>query len=115
ALDPMQQLLAAFDPSASTMQSTSAPSSATTSNVAGTSTTSGMSFPSLSPDTLASLISLQGQQWALNGSQGQPASNGDGQFSQSQFDSALGASANATAVGLANALDPNASGSINQS
>jgi hypothetical protein len=121
-LDPMQQLLAAFYPSDSAAPSTSAASSSATASSATTS--SGSSSVGFSADTMASLISIQGQQWSPDNSVASQAqslftqfdANGDGQISQSEFESVFGSNADMSKVdGLFSALDANGDGSISQS
>src|SRR5882757_9356027 len=123
ALDPMQQLLAAFYPSDSTAQSTSAASSSATTSAAAA-TSGGSSSVSFSPDTMASLISIQGEQWSPDNSGASQAqslftqfdANGDGQISKSEFESVFGSNADTSKVdGLFSALDTNGDGSVSES
>jgi EF hand len=115
--DPVQELLAAFYPSGAS------PPNAATSTTAASGTGTGSSSISFSPDTMAALISIQGQQ----GGQDDPVTaqaqslfkeidtNGDGTISKSEFESVFGPNADMTKVdGLFNALDTNGDGTISQ-
>jgi hypothetical protein len=113
--DPISTLLAAFYPAGNQTGS-----AADSTSPAGTgSPTSGLPSPPLSPDTLGTLISLQGQQ-SDTASQaqslfGQFDTNGDGQISKSEFESAFGPNADTSKVdGLFSALDGNGDGSVSQ-
>jgi hypothetical protein len=85
---------------------------------------SGLSAPtpSFDPGMLAALVSLQGQQAnaGQNGSSGllsQLDTNGDGQISKTEFESALGSDGvdASSADALFSKLDSNGDGSVNQS
>jgi hypothetical protein len=115
--DPIKELLSAFYPSSSSAGSATA---ATTSN---TSTSSGSPCISFSSDTMASLISAQGQQW--NPDQaiadrahtlfGEFDADGDGSISKSEFEGVFGSNADTSKVdGLFSALDANGDGSISE-
>jgi hypothetical protein len=114
ASDPVTQLLSAFYPSGngqSASAATAAPSTGADSNgCAG-----GFSF---SPDTMASLISIQGEWHQSIDAQAQHVfsefdADGDGSISKSEFENGFGANADMSKVdGLFNALDTNGDGSI---
>jgi hypothetical protein len=119
--DPVQKLLAAFYPSGADGQSSSAGGNA--SNAGATSPCTGGSCALFSPDTMGSLISIQGQQWGEGGSVEARAqslfggfdADSDGQISQSEFENVFGANADKSKVdGLFNALDANGDGGISQ-
>jgi hypothetical protein len=123
--DPVTTLLAAFYPAGATDQSGSAAASQApaTTSPATTSPTSGTWPQPFSPDTLGTLISLQGQQSGATGSATSQAqslfsqfdTNGDGQISKSEFETAFGPKADMSKVdGLFNALDANGDGSVSQ-
>lgn len=80
------------------------------------------SIPSFDPGMLAALVSLQGQQanTGANGSSGllsQLDTNGDGQISKTEFESALGSDGvdASSADALFSKLDSNSDGSVSQS
>jgi hypothetical protein len=110
--DPITQLLSAFYPNGSGNQSSSAADA--------TSPPASMPCPPFSPDTLGTLISLQGQQSDATTSRAQALfgkfdTNGDGQISKSEFESAFGPNADTSKVdGLFSALDANGDGSVSQ-
>jgi hypothetical protein len=115
ASDPVTQLLSAFYPSG-TGQSASASGAASSSTGADSNgCAGGFSF---SPDTMASLISIQGEWHQSIDAQAQHVfsefdANGDGSISKSEFESGFGANADTSKVdGLFNALDTNGDGSI---
>jgi hypothetical protein len=101
--DPVTTLLAAFYPAGATDQSGSPAASQAT---ATTPPTSGTLSPPFSPDTLGTLISLQEQQSGATGSATSQAqsvfsqfdTNGDGQISKSEFESAFGSGADMSKV-----------------
>jgi hypothetical protein len=115
--DPIKELLAAFYPSGSSSGSAAASTPSTTT------TGSGSGCISFSPDTMASLISAQGQQWSPDQSIASRAHNlfgefdadGDGQISKSEFEGVFGSNADTSKVdGLFSALDANGDGSISE-
>jgi hypothetical protein len=114
ASDPVTQLLSAFYPSGNGQSATS---SATGSSTGADSNGCGGGF-SFSPDTMASLISIQGEWHQSIDAQAQHVfsefdANGDGSISKSEFESGFGANADMSKVdGLFNALDTNGDGSI---
>jgi hypothetical protein len=115
ASDPVTQLLSAFYPSG-TGQSAGSPAAASSNGADSNGCAGGFSF---SPDTMASLISIQGQQWNQSIDAraqhvfGEFDANGDGSISKSEFESAFGSNADTSKVdGLFSALDTNGDGSI---
>jgi len=115
ASDPVTQLLSAFYPSGSGQSagSSGAPSST------GADSSAGAGCFGFSPDTMASLISIQGQQWhqAIDAQAqhvfGEFDADGDGAISKSEFENAFGSNADMSKVdGLFSALDTNGDGSI---
>lgn len=135
ALSYLQQLLQqgaagvtdpanASDPLSALLQTLSGPGAATdpsTSAAASTTACSGCS--SIDAGTMAALISLQGQSTTGIGAQSPSQlfakldTNGDGQISQSEFESALGAAGvdTSSADALFTRLDTNGDGSISES
>jgi hypothetical protein len=112
--DPVSQLLEAFYPNGG------GPAPAAT-QPANTSVPSGMNGPDFSADTMASLISMQGQCGSdtvaarAQSLFGQFDTNGDGQISKSEFEGVFGANADTSKVdGLFNTLDANGDGSVSQ-
>ena len=115
ASDPVTQLLSAFYPSGA---SQSASSSAAPSST-GADSSAGAGCFGFSTDTMASLISIQGQQWHQSiDAQAQHVfgefdADGDGAISKSEFENAFGSNADMSKVdGLFSALDTNGDGSI---
>jgi EF hand domain-containing protein len=114
ASDPVTQLLSAFYPSG-TGQSASASGTASSTAADSNGCAGGFSF---SPDTMASLISIQGEWHQSIDAQAQQVfsefdTNSDGSISKSEFESGFGSNADMSKVdGLFNALDTNGDGSI---
>jgi hypothetical protein len=125
ASDPVQKLLAAFYPSGADGQSTSAGASA---SAGATSSCPGGGCTLFSPDTMASLISIQGQDWSQKEWSQAGAvearaeklfsgfdADSDGQISQTEFESVFGSNADMSKVdGLFDALDADGDGGISQ-
>jgi hypothetical protein len=126
ASDPVQKLLAAFYPSGADGQSASTGGSVSAGGA--TSSCPGGGCALFSPDTMASLISLQGQDWSQKEwSQPGPVearaeklfggfdADSDGQISQSEFEKVFGSNADMSKVdGLFDALDADGDGGISQ-
>ena len=117
-VDPLTALLGAFYPNGNATQPTTPASAQTTS----TSPVSSTATAPLSPDTMASLISMQGQDGVSDPVAaraqslfGQIDANGDGSTSKSEFENIFGPNADTSKVdGLFAALDANGDGSISQ-
>jgi hypothetical protein len=122
AADPVQKLLAAFYPSGANEQSASSNSDASAPGASSSGVGGGCAL--FSPGTMASLISIQGQDWNDRGrsveARAEKLFNGfdadsDGQISRSEFENVFGSDADVTKVdGLFNALDANGDGGISQ-
>jgi EF hand len=122
ASDPVQKLLAAFYPSGADGQSPSTGGSVSASGA--TSSCPGGGCALFSPDTMASLISIQGQDWSNRGGSvearaeklfGGFDADSDGQISQSEFENVFGSNADMSKVdGLFDALDADGDGGISQ-
>ena len=109
--DPLTSLLSSFYPGGATDPSASAPASGTG------------GCPPFSPETMGTLISMQGQQSGATDpvtSKSQSLfeeldTNGDGQITQSEFETDFGSGADTSKVdGLFNALDANGDGSVSE-
>jgi hypothetical protein len=116
---PVDDLLNAFYPNGATQSGSPADSTNGTSGGSGT----AAPVSTFSPDTLSSLISLQGQPQGVNPFVAAHAQelfsqldgNGDGQISKSEFENVFGSNADQSKVdGLFNALDSNGDGSVSQ-
>ena len=110
--DPVSQLLAAFYPSGQNDPLTAPPSAPGTNTPAAGPASPGAGGFDFSPDTMSTLISLQGQLGDPSvTSQAQSLfsqfdANGDGQISQSEFEKAFGSNSDTSKVdGLFNSLD----------
>ena len=122
APDPVQKLLEAFYPSGANGQSASAGTNASATDASSSGAGGGCAL--FSPDTMASLISIQGQDWSDRGNsvaaRAEKLFNGfdadsDGQISKSEFEGVFGANADMSKVdGLFGALDSNGDGAISQ-
>lgn len=120
--DPVQKLLAAFYPSGADGPSASAGASASAGGAASSGAGGGCAL--FSPDTMASLISIQGQDWSHGGGSVEARAeklfsefdgDGDGQISKAEFEGVFGTSADMSKVdGLFGALDTNGDGAISQ-
>jgi hypothetical protein len=117
--DPVDELLNAFYPNGAGQSGSPADSANGASGSSGT-TPAG---PTFSPDTMASLMSLQEQPQGVNPFVAAHAQalfsqldgNGDGQISKSEFENVFGSNADQSKVdGLFNALDSNGDGSVSQ-
>ena len=121
ATDPVSQLLAAFYPTGRSDPAATSAASSDASTAAPGATSSGGSCPNFSPDTMATLISAQGQ-WGANPVAAQAQSlftqvdaDGDGKISKSEFEDVFGSNADLTKVdGLFNALDSNGDGAVGE-
>lgn len=122
AADPVSQLLAAFYPSGSGDASGTPAASSSEADTAADGTSSGGGCPPFSPDTMATLISAQGElRGNFEAAQThflfkQFDASGDGQISKSEFEDVFGSGSDTSKVdGLFNALDTNGDGSVAES
>jgi hypothetical protein len=123
--DPISELLSAFYPNGQSGQSSSATGTPGTTSSADSliPVTSSQVNSGLSPNTMASLISMQGQSSDPNSPLSAKVqslfskmdTNSDGQVSKSEFENMFGAGADKSKVdGLFNALDSNGDGAVSE-